>query len=69
MHAVVQTVHDGRIYTLKIYCDENYPNKVRQLPGSVTAEERVSHGCMVGNEWCKCSSSGSSSVFGLQRCM
>lgn len=24
----LQTVHDGRIYTLKIYCDENYPDRV-----------------------------------------
>lgn len=25
----MQTVHDGRIYTLKIYCDESYPDRVR----------------------------------------
>ncbi|KDD74486.1 hypothetical protein H632_c1280p1 [Helicosporidium sp. ATCC 50920] len=31
------TVHDGRIYTLKIYCDENYPNK----PPQVRFETRV----------------------------
>lgn len=27
----LQTVHDGRIYTLKIYCDESYPDRVGQL--------------------------------------
>ena len=26
--AVLQTVHDGRIYTVKLYCDQNYPDKV-----------------------------------------
>ena len=27
-----QTVHDGRIYTLKIYCDEHYPDRVGPSP-------------------------------------
>ena len=27
---VLQTVHDGRIYTVKLYCDQNYPEKVSQ---------------------------------------
>lgn len=33
----LQTVHDGRIYTLKIYCDESYPDRVRSgvLPGTL----------------------------------
>lgn len=26
---LLQTVHDGRIYTLKIFCDEQYPERVR----------------------------------------
>lgn len=25
---MLQTVHDGRIYTVKLYCDQNYPEKV-----------------------------------------
>eukprot|EP01099_Mayorella_cantabrigiensis_P000616 TRINITY_DN126_c0_g1_i2.p1 TRINITY_DN126_c0_g1~~TRINITY_DN126_c0_g1_i2.p1 ORF type:complete len:115 (-),score=24.53 TRINITY_DN126_c0_g1_i2:231-527(-) len=25
------TVHDGRIYTVKIYCDNDYPNKPPQV--------------------------------------
>lgn len=25
---MLQTVHDGRIYTVKLYCDQNYPDKV-----------------------------------------
>ena len=32
--ATPQTVHDGRIYTLKIYCDENYPNRVGEDGGN-----------------------------------
>ena len=27
-HPPMQTVHDGRIYTLKIFCDESYPDRV-----------------------------------------
>ena len=27
---MMQTVHDGRIYTVKLYCDQNYPEKVSQ---------------------------------------
>ena len=26
---LLQTVHDGRIYTVKLYCDQNYPGKVK----------------------------------------
>lgn len=26
---LLQTVHDGRIYTLKLYCGEQYPDRVR----------------------------------------
>jgi hypothetical protein len=29
-----QTVHDGRIYTLKIYCDEQYPDRVSECRSS-----------------------------------
>lgn len=32
-----QTVHDGRIYTLKIYCDEQYPDRVRSAAASYCA--------------------------------
>lgn len=29
----LQTVHDGRIYTVKLYCDQNYPEKVGIVAG------------------------------------
>lgn len=28
LFVVLQTVHDGRIYTVKLYCDQNYPDRV-----------------------------------------
>ncbi|RMZ56987.1 hypothetical protein APUTEX25_005049 [Auxenochlorella protothecoides] len=36
------TVHDGRIYTLKIYCDESYPDR----PPKVRFETRVNMTCV-----------------------
>lgn len=27
---LLQTAHDGRIYTLKLYCGEQYPDRVRE---------------------------------------
>jgi len=35
-------VHDGRIYTLKIYCDESYPDK----PPRVQFATRINMGCV-----------------------
>lgn len=39
------TVHDGRIYMLKIYCDEGYPNK----PPAVKFVSRINMGCVASN--------------------
>jgi len=36
------TPHEGRIYSLKIYCDNNYPNK----PPSVKFISRVNFSCV-----------------------
>lgn len=39
------TVHDGRIYTLKIYCDEQYPDR----PPRIQFATRVNMPCVSGN--------------------
>lgn len=39
------TVHDGRIYTLKIYCDQNYPDK----PPAVRFQSKVNMHCVASN--------------------
>lgn len=39
------TVHDGRIYTLKIYCDESYPDR----PPQVRFQSRVQMSCVAPN--------------------
>lgn len=39
------TVHDGRIYTVKLYCDQNYPDKAPQ----VRFETRINLGCVGQN--------------------
>jgi len=36
------SAHEGRIYSLKIYCDNNYPNK----PPTVKFTSRVNLGCV-----------------------
>jgi len=41
----LQTVHDGRIYTLKIYCDEQYPDRVRRLCWPPEPEHCLLHSC------------------------
>lgn len=43
-HAL-QTVHDGRIYTLKIYCDESYPER----PPRVQFATRINLSCVAPN--------------------
>eukprot|EP01027_Heterolobosea_sp_BB2_P001926 GEZU01002883.1.p1 GENE.GEZU01002883.1~~GEZU01002883.1.p1 ORF type:complete len:152 (-),score=30.18 GEZU01002883.1:165-587(-) len=39
------TVHEGRIYTLKLYCGEDYPNK----PPTVRFVTRINMGCVDGS--------------------
>lgn len=39
------TVHDGRIYTLKILCDVTYPDK----PPRVRFESRINMGCVTSD--------------------
>lgn len=41
----MQTVHDQRIYTLKIFCDENYPEQ----PPRVCFSTRVNMSCVTPN--------------------
>jgi len=36
------SAHDGRIYSLKIYCDNNYPNK----PPTVRFTSKINLGCV-----------------------
>eukprot|EP00244_Chara_vulgaris_P009199 TRINITY_DN3853_c0_g3_i1.p1 TRINITY_DN3853_c0_g3~~TRINITY_DN3853_c0_g3_i1.p1 ORF type:complete len:145 (-),score=26.23 TRINITY_DN3853_c0_g3_i1:256-690(-) len=36
------TVHDGRIYTVKLYCDKDYPDK----PPAVRFESRINMACV-----------------------
>lgn len=39
------TVHDGRIYALKIFCDESYPDR----PPSVRFKSRINLSCVAPN--------------------
>ena len=41
----LQTVHDGRIYTVKLYCDQNYPEKVGRVAWllPVTVHRKTKH--------------------------
>ncbi|KAK9826946.1 hypothetical protein WJX74_001282 [Apatococcus lobatus] len=39
------TVHDGKIYTLKLYCDQNYPDK----PPAVRFYSRINMSCVAAN--------------------
>ena len=46
MHtSTLQTMHDGRIYTLKIYCDDSYPNR----PPQVRFTTRINMSCVGPN--------------------
>lgn len=41
----MQTVHDGRIYSVKIYCDEHYPER----PPQIRFMTRVNMSCVAQN--------------------
>jgi len=41
----MQSVHDGRIYSVKIYCDEQYPER----PPQVRFITRVNMSCVAAN--------------------
>jgi ubiquitin-conjugating enzyme E2 variant len=41
----VQTAHDGRIYKLRLFCDESYPER----PPQVAFVSRVNMACVAAN--------------------
>ena len=45
--SLLQTVHDGRIYNLKIYCDEQYPDRVSSQ-GACLHGGRLPSCCAIG---------------------
>lgn len=45
------TVHDGRIYTLKIFCDLSYPDR----PPRVRFQSRINMGCVLPDGSVDCS--------------
>jgi ubiquitin-conjugating enzyme E2 variant len=39
---IVQSVHEGRIYTVKLFCDKDYPDR----PPSVKFHSRINMTCV-----------------------
>ncbi len=42
LFTILQTAHENRIYSLKIFCDKDYPNK----PPSVKFTSRINMSCV-----------------------